>query len=463
MHSIPSSTIDRELMPPSSNQSVSAKPKRYAVIGTGGRARMFIEGIAKDHPQQAEIVGLCDLSPTRMDWYHELLTQSYGYDSIPCVTPDRLVDLLQDQAVDTLIVCTTDASHARYCVQAMEAGCDVICEKPLATRVDDIADILDAMDRTGQDVRVAFNVRFDPKFVTVKQAIMRGVIGRPLSVDFRYSLDVSHGADYFRRWHAQREHSGGLLLHKASHHFDIVNWLLDHRPSRVTAMGGLAFYGKDNAESRGEHYDYDRYTGASPQAARDPFAFRLDIDDPWVRRLYLDAERDSGYIRDRNVFGDHVDVEDTMHVLVRYRNGAMLNYSLTAYSPWEGFDLMLSGSRGRIELAYRLEPFIPQANGVPDADPTGTTVCRVFPMFAEPYELPIESLEGGHSGADPRMLRTMIDPSADADPLGQAAGVHDGIAAVLCGIAANQSIAARGQPVDVGDLLTARRPEDGVG
>lgn len=65
-------------------------------------------------------------------------------------------------------------------------------------------------------------------FVTrIKELIHEGCVGDILSVHFEWMLDTEHGADYFRRWHRKKENSGGLLVHKATHHFDMVNWLID--------------------------------------------------------------------------------------------------------------------------------------------------------------------------------------------------------------------------------------------
>ena len=79
-----------------------------------------------------------------------------------------------------------------------------------------------------------------------------GAIGTPTAVDFSWVLDTSHGADYFRRWHRERDKSGGLLVHKATHHFDAVNWFVDSYPQRVFCMGELKFYGKRAAAERAE-------------------------------------------------------------------------------------------------------------------------------------------------------------------------------------------------------------------
>ena len=432
--------------------------KRYAVVGTGGRARGFIEGLVTEHADHAALVGFCDASPTRMDWYNRYLQREHGTPPIAACDPDGFEDMLRQQRVDTVVVTTTDATHHEYCVRAMEAGCDVVCEKPLTVDADKAKLILDAMDRTGRDLKVTFNARYNPKMMAVKRAIRDGAIGRPLAVDYRYVLDTRHGADYFRRWHATRAHSGGLLLHKSTHHFDLINWLLEDRPDTVVAMGDLKFYGEANARARGESYGYDRYTSDAPGAREDPFAFTLDDKDEWYQHLYRDAEADSGYLRDRNVFGGHVDIDDVMHVLVRYRGGVMLNYSLIAFAPWEGLDLAVTGTRGRVELVQRGAPHVVRRGGTGsesiEAAAEGASVsCRVYPMFAEPYDVPIPKLEGTHGGSDPLMREALFHPDPPQDPWGRAAGVWDGIASILCGIAANDSIAAGGKPVRCDNLI----------
>jgi predicted dehydrogenase len=260
---------------------------------------------------------------------------------------------------DLVIVTTTDATHHTYIVQAMERGCDVITEKPITTDREKLSAIMQAVERTGRTLRVCFNARYEPPHTRIRELMMQGVVGKPLAVEFVELLDISHGADYFRRWHREKQHSGGLLVHKATHHFDLVNWWVESFPQEVFAMGALQFYGKKNAEARGEHVPYDRYTGVAA-AAHDPFALRLDRNEE-LRGLYLAAEAETGYVRDRNVFGEPITIEDTMSVLVRYRNGALLTYGLLAYAPREGLHVAITGTKGRLELDI-VEP-IPGGGG----------------------------------------------------------------------------------------------------
>src|SRR5690606_11578047 len=195
-----------------------------------------------------------------------------------------LAAMLTKERVDTLLVTNVDSTHAGHIVTALEAGCDVVTEKPMTVDVASCRQILDAVARTGRHVTVAFNDRYNPIHEQVRRLLAEGVVGDIGSVHFEWLLDVRHGADYFRRWHRDKRNSGGLLVHKATHHFDLVNWWLDSFPARVYASGELFFYGENGAR-RGYDRGYRRAHGAAA-AAGDPFALRLE-DSPKYRDLYL--------------------------------------------------------------------------------------------------------------------------------------------------------------------------------
>lgn len=418
---------------------------------------MYVRAVADTYRESAELVAFCDLSQTRMDFYNARLKETFGVDPVPTYHASDFDRMIAETRPDTVIVTTVDATHHTYIIRAMELGCDTITEKPMTTDEEKARAIFDAIDRTGKSLRVTFNYRYAPAYTKLREVVMQGKIGQPLLVDFSWVLDTHHGADYFRRWHREKENSGGLLVHKATHHFDLVNWWIDSYPKTVFAMGDLMFYGKQNAEARGEQYSYHRYTG-EPDAQDDPFALFLD-SDPNLRGLYLDAEADSGYLRDRNVFGEPVTAEDTMCVVARYRNNALLSYSLVAYAPWEGFKVAITGTKGRAELDVieKVEGAIigsdDEARNLEASKGSFKyTQLRVYPVFAEPYEVEIQRASGGHGGADPVMLEQIFSPNPPHDPFARAASHIDGAASILMGISANKAMAT-GMPVNVDDLL----------
>jgi predicted dehydrogenase len=416
------------------------QPKRYAIVGAGSRSGMYVQALTEDYRDVAELVALCDLSQKRMDWYNQQLKKS-GLAPRPTYLAADFDRMIAETKPDIVIVTTIDGTHHQYIIRAMELGCDVITEKPMTTTVEKLHAIFEAIDRTGKSLRVTFNYRYAPAYTKLREVLMSGVIGRPLCVDFSWLLDTSHGADYFRRWHREKQNSGGLLVHKATHHFDLVNWWIDSFPQNVFALGELKFYGRENAEARGEHYPYARYTGV-PEAANDPFALRLD-EKEMFRGLYMDAEAESGYLRDRNVFGEPITIEDTMAVTARYNNGTLLSYCLIAYSPWEGLRVAITGTKGRVELDVVENINHLLGDGQANNASKGAfqeTRLTVFPMFGTGYDLDVSAGEGGHGGADPIMLEQIFSPNPPPDPFHRAASHLAGAASILMGIASNEAM-----------------------
>ena len=417
--------------------------KRYAVVGTGGRGLSFVNSVAGRFKDDCELVGICDPNPARMEYYNRHVVDELGGQPVEAFAAEDFDDMVRQTRPDTVIVTTVDAYHHRYIVRAMELGCDAITEKPMTIDAAKCGAIMDAVNRTGRKLTVAFNYRWRPGCTLVRKLLQEGTIGEIVHVDLSYLLDTSHGADYFRRWHREKDKSGGLLVHKGTHHFDLVNWWLDAVPETVFGMGRLAFYGRENAERRGVDVPYDRYTGHD--TGDDPFAIDLSAADR-TRALYLDAEKHDGYRRDQNVFGDGVSIEDTMSLLVRYRTGVVLNYSLNAYMPREGFSVAFNGTRGRLEYQ--------EAHGADDEDGLSglwTDRIVVLPQFAEPYEVPVPSAEGGHGGADPSIQERMFSANPTPDPWGRSAGHGQGAASIMVGIAANRSFET-GRPESVAEL-----------
>lgn len=423
--------------------------KRYAQVGTGGRARMYYEAIASVYSDTALLVGFCDQSQTRMNYANSAI-EKLGAKKVPTFLPHEFEKMIEQTKPDVVIVTSVDRTHDDYICRAMEAGCDVITEKPLTIDERKAQRIIDTQKKTGRHIRVTFNYRYAPYHTKVRELVRDGVIGTPTSVHFEWLLNTDHGADYYRRWHRNKYNSGGLLVHKATHHFDLVNFWLDTAPETVFAFGSLNFYGRAAAEKRGVEKFYYRCYG-SPEAKDDPFAIDLSAN-PTLKALYLDAEADSGYIRDRSVFSDDISIEDTMNVLVRYKNGVQMSYSLASYMPWEGLNIAINGTAGRIEYKVVEKTYINAGGKKSDEGAAAFSRITVCPMFGEPYDVDVNLTEGGHGGGDPVMLNDVFLENPPYDEFHRAADYHDGIKSILTGIAANKSIAS-GLPVNVDSLI----------
>ena len=431
-------------------------PRRYAIVGTGSRARMYTRALTGTHRDQGRLVALCDTNATRMAVHNRIVTEA-GLDPVPTYSASDFTRMLKEERVDEVIVCTVDRTHADYIVAALDAGLDAITEKPMTADLDGLRRINEAQARTGGRVTVGFNYRYNPVHRQLRDLIASGVIGEVGSVHFEWLLDLRHGADYFRRWHRDKTQSGGLLVHKASHHFDLVNWWIGARPTEVFSWGRLFFYGDENGRRHGLAGDYERGHG-SPAAESDPFALHMG-DSPDLTALYLDAEHEDGYRRDLNVFGPGITIEDDMSVLVGYDTGARLSYHLVAYAPWEGYRIAITGSRGRLELDMtefdHTSPHQDESTpvrGMP-APKDNTSARLVLRRHWQPAEeIPIAVGEGPHGGGDQVMLDSLFGGADDGIRPDHA----DGGNALLTGLAANASIDS-GAPVRIADLLGTDR------
>jgi predicted dehydrogenase len=419
---------------------------------------MYTTAMLGDHHELSELVGLCDINQSRMQLHNETLERDFGASPVPMYGATDFDRMLEEQGVETLVVTSVDRTHDTYICSALRHGCDVLTEKPLTIDAPRCQRIIDAVKETGRRVTVAFNYRYAPRNSRVKELLDSGEIGEIVSVHFEWMLDTRHGADYFRRWHRDKSNSGGLMVHKASHHFDLVNWWLAARPVSVFGFGRLAFYGRQNAERRGVTRFYDRAHG-SPLAREDPFAIDLE-SDPWLRRLYLDAEHEDGYLRDRSVFADGISIEDDMALVVRYSTGATLSYHLTAYSPWEGYRVAFNGTTGRLEYEVVERSYLsgsgddPNRPDVRDRSEIGEGVSiTVRPHWREPRRVPFEQgPDGGHGGGDVRLLADLFGGARADDPLGRWSDHIAGALAIMPGIGANLSFAT-GRPTDLTKLV----------
>lgn len=431
--------------------------RKYVQVGLGGRSAMFRRCIIEKHPHRARLAGLCDSNPGRLERAVKsveakgVVLRGYAADEF-----DRMI---KEQKPDAVIVTTRDCFHDEYICRAMRLGCDVITEKPMTTDEKKCRKIIKTRRNTGRKCIVTFNYRYAPPRTQVKDLLMSGVIGDVTAVDFNWVLDTRHGADYFRRWHRNKQNSGGLLVHKSTHHFDLVNWWLSDVPVAVNASGARRFYTPATAERYGLANRSDRCL-TCPEKGR--CMFFLDLaDGKAMKELYLDCERYDGYFRDRCVFNPEngvafepdVDIEDTLSVRVNYAKGAVLTYSLAAYSPWEGYFVTFTGTRGRIEHKVRETSYVNSDGSVPGELVADGTYVRVFPHRADPYMPELWTGQGGHGGADPVMLDYIFAPEIQPDDkYMRAADERSGAYSILCGVAGNKSIMT-GRTVRIDSLV----------
>jgi len=388
--------------------------------------------VIKEFGDLVEFVGLCDINPGRVATAKNMM-------KVNCPTYTDLDKMLKETKPDLLIVTTVDNTHHLQIIKGMEYGADIITEKPMTTDEAKCQAIIDAEKKTGKKVHVTFNYRYSPHRQKIYELLHSDAIGKVTSVDFHWYLDVHHGADYFRRWHRLKEKGGTLLVHKSTHHFDLLNWWLDSDPEEVYANGALEFYGKNNPF---------RHTHCRPCPHKQNCKFYWDITkDERLMKLYVENEKYDGYYRDGCVWREDIDIYDKMAVQVKYANNVQVSYSLTTYSPFEGYRISFNGTKGKMEAwikerqPWEVEPF---------------DQIEITSNFGKREIVKISNTEEGHGGGDARLRKRLFNPSG-ADTYKQAAGSRDGAMSILVGIAARQSIETK-KPIKI-ESLTSLKPE----
>jgi len=410
--------------------------KRYVLTGASGRGfTTYGKSIVETYGDAAKIVGIFDKNPIRAAYVRDTLDPTQ---SVPVYTDfDRM---MKETRPDVSIVTTMDAFHPEFIARSLDYGVDVICEKPLAIDAAGLQMIIDAEERNNKKITVTFNYRFIGHVTKVKELIRSGAIGQVKAIDYEWMLDKHHGADYFRRWHKWMKNGGGLFITKATHHFDMVNWWLEQDPVKVYANGSLDFYGPGKRDYTGERCSTCPYTDKCdlPFGGYDDITLGEKRRMDYIRNMYFNAESADGYIRDQCLYAPS-DIYDNMSATVTYSKGAILTYSLNAFSPLEGVQYVINGTHGRIEGAAWRNAAGPQ----PDS-----SYVRLYKDSGEVIDYRLPEAKGGHGGGDRRLLDRIFYGVKDGDPLGYMAGSRDGAMSVLVGAAANISV-KENRPVDI--------------
>lgn len=402
--------------------------RRIAAVGTGGRGIFWCEQMLKNYADVVDLVGLCDSNGKRAVAAKELL----GATTVPTFTNfDTMVSATKPEAV---LVTTIDSAHVNYILRGLELGCDVISEKPLCTDEHQCGAILKATKRSPNKIIVTHNARHYPEAKKIKQFLMDKSIGDLISVDYHEYLNKSHGSSYFHRWHRLKKNSGTLLVTKACHHFDQVNWWVNSKPVEVVARGELRVYGKNGA-FRSTNCRNCEYTAQCSY-------FMNITKDTRLKKLFADCESQDGYVYDTCVFSMDTDIFDTMSVSVKYENGVLLTYTANAFLPYEGQAISFNGSKGRIDWNMY------SGSGVKNEALRLTPIKGNSEVIAD-----LQRRTGGHGGADSSLHDLIFrDPEA-ADPIGLRADVQQGAMAALIGIAAYRSIERGSEGIKIADLL----------
>jgi UDP-N-acetyl-2-amino-2-deoxyglucuronate dehydrogenase len=189
---------------------------RAAVVGCGRISENHFAALAK-HSDRVELVAACDTDPAALE-RAVAAHRTRGY--------AQMQDLLDDGIADVVALCTPSGLHPTQTIQAAQAGCHVITEKPMATRWADGVDMVRACDVAGVRLFVVKQNRRNATLQLLKRAVDKGRFGRIFMVTI--NVFWSRPQSYYdsAKWRGTWEFDGGALMNQASHYVDLVDWLI---------------------------------------------------------------------------------------------------------------------------------------------------------------------------------------------------------------------------------------------
>ena len=218
---------------------------RFGFIGVGAMGFSHVNSFAKLCADTVEISAVCGRNEENLGRVREVAPGARMFRSA--------TELIQSP-LDAIVVSTPNATHGPLALEILGAGKHLYLEKPCGITRKECREIVAASVKSDRVVMIGHELRYSPYFQKIKAMIEAGDIGAPHLVwcrEFRGPLQKKSGD-----WIQDDRKSGGALVDKNCHHFDLMNWWVGARPKRVAAFGGCAV----NRVMEGPHQVHDHAT-----------------------------------------------------------------------------------------------------------------------------------------------------------------------------------------------------------
>ncbi|SEF17997.1 Gfo/Idh/MocA family protein [Jiangella alba] len=387
---------------------------RVGVIGAGVRAGAYFTNIPAELTGTIELAAVADPDPARREAFGKLFG---GESATPYETGAELLapEALAASELDAVVIGTPNDQHAPDIVAAADAGLTVLAEKPVAISVAECAALWAATERAADRIVVGFVLRYVPFYARVREIVAGGSLGEILAIDADENLGTGLTRLFHRSWRASAARSGGFMVEKCCHDFDILNWLVGTPPVRVFSMAARShFRPRPEAEKRERFITRD--TG-----------LELDFGERDWTDVFVPHE-------ENNPYDLGADIPDHQQAIVEFAGGTLCTLTAAMAQPHTNRRLRIFGTDGALE-----------------GDLASGRIVVSSPNPADDgwrsHEELVTTNDSGHHGGDAVIGHAFWHTVAGVPDLSRA-GVREGIAAVLVAAGAEES-AATGRQVDL--------------
>lgn len=431
------------------------RPITAIIVGAGHRSFVYSE-LAKTNPEMLKIVGVADPNPIRrrkaMDYF--------GFKEDMCF--ENAEELAKKgKLADTVINGTMDEQHLETAVPLLDAGYDMLLEKPFAPNEEEMRQIVNCAKKNNSKVMICHVLRYTPFYYAIKERIVNGEIGDIINIQTTEHVSYHHlSTSYIRgKWANSDKCHTSMLLAKCCHDLDIIMWMMSEtKPKQISSFGGKFQFKPENAPKeagticmkdcplvdtcvystkrlyidhpdRWAFYVWDALEGKKNISIEDKIAL-MKSDSPYARCIYK---------CDNNVV-------DHQSVLINFESGATGTHNMVGGSAEPRREIHIIGTKGEIFGNFEESKFtVLKIDPSPDAHNEECDVeevdLRVTGDMVGAY--------GGHGGGDERLAADFVKFIRGEKPSLACTSIFDSVAGHLSVYLADKSRENGGMPMDV--------------
>ncbi len=329
-----------------------------AIIGIGGRGGDTYGALMNTMPDKFDIVALCDLKPDRLAAFGE----RFGVAKENLFTDEK--EFFAEKRADVLVIATPDADHIRHATYAFNLGYDVMMEKPITDKKEEMEELLALQKKTGCKALVCHVLRYAPAFVKAAELIESGKIGRLVAIQALERVAYWHQAhSYVRGNWRKAEDSTPMILAKCCHDLDLLQFYAGSKCESVSSVGDLTFFKPENAPDGAadrcvncKHVDSCPYSAKklyiekwkSVGSPEDRWPYNILALAPTTEEKLANAIVEGPY--GRCVFACDNNVVDHQITQMSFENGVKATLTMTGFTAGHGRRMDFFGTHGEICL-----------------------------------------------------------------------------------------------------------------
>lgn len=426
---------------------MSGKIVRIAIAGVGSRGKNAYGLELLNMKDRAKVVAVADIDPERL----ALAGDAHGVPD-EMRFPSAEAMLAMPKLADAMLVCTQDRQHVPHAVAALKKGYDVMMEKPISPKLEDLQEITKVARENGRRVVVCHVLRYTPFFQTIKKTIDSGVLGEVVSIQALENVRYWHQAHSFVRGNWRREEdTSPMILAKCCHDLDYLVWLCGKKCERVSSYGSLMYFKKSNAPEGAalrctqgckakESCPYDAekiyLTNKDTGILCGNVEWPIDVlaENPTEEKIRHAIETGP---YGRCVFHCDNDVVDHQIVNMQMEGGASLSLTMSAFTSIGGRTIKVMGTLGDLwgdmhENKIRI--------GVFGKEPQVIDLGKEEKDFA------------GHGGGDRLLMEQFVDLMQGKEPDGTITTLETSVESHLVALAAEKSRLENGESIEIAPM-----------